>query len=65
MTKLSVGGTYRFDDSDYGVLISESELYRLVPVDLRDKDNLDNLWTIIKKIPHVILDERKVVLIVC
>ena len=65
MTKLSVGGTYRFDDSDYGVLISESELYRLVPVDLSDKDNLDNLWTIIKKIPHVILDERKVVLIVC
>ena len=68
MTKLLiVGGTYCFGESEFGVLISESELYyiiyRLVKVDLRDKDNLDKLWTSIQKIPHVLLDERKVVLI--
>ena len=43
MTKLLiVGGTYCFGESKFGVLISESELYyiiyRLVKVDLRDKD---------------------------
>ena len=50
MTKLLiVGGTYCFGESEFGVLISESELYyiiyRLVKVDLRDKDTSDKLWT--------------------
>ena len=67
MTQLNVGGTYCFGESDCGVLISESDIYyfiyRLVNVDLRDKDTLDKLWTCIKNIPHVMLDERNVVLI--